>query len=76
MSVEMVLAKIDESLGRRCRWSREDLWVDMTAELLNSYLIESRFREYFNRLSVHAIHINQDRYVHDKLPVAAPTSED
>ncbi len=41
MPAQVILAQVNQVLWWGCGWSREDLWVDMTAELLNPYLIES-----------------------------------
>ena len=43
MSVQMVLAQFNEMLWRSRGRSEKDLRVDVTAELLNPYLIESRY---------------------------------
>ena len=41
MLAQVIFAQINEVLRWRRCWSRENLWMDMTAELLNPYLIKS-----------------------------------
>ena len=44
----MIFAEVDEPLGSGCLGTREDLRVDMLAELLNPNLIEPGLRRYFD----------------------------
>lgn len=41
MPLEVGLAKIDQVLWRVCWFSMENLGINMTAELLNTYLVEA-----------------------------------
>lgn len=60
----MVSAKVDEMLRRNSCGTGENLWVDMTAELLDPYLIKSRSRGFYKyALSAYVFSIHIAEYL-------------